>query len=400
MNILLLEDDISLNKAIKKVLELDYHIVDSFIDGQQLINTLDQIYDLYILDINVPHVSGLELLDLLLAQNDQAKVIIISSNTDVKSIQTAYTLGCVDYLKKPFHITELRAKISRFQSTQKKHLISYIKFKNEDEFLAKKERRFLTLLLDNLNFVVTYEMIESYVYENKNMTMDALRSLVRRLRNKLVDDIINNVVDEGYIISKSDDFSKQSQKIDTKEKIALLEKENTLLKLEKSVLIEKSTTDPLTGLYNRAKIKEMFLYEQQQFIRYGDTLSVILMDLDDFKSVNDIYGHNVGDEYLKNLAQTLTNFFRAVDVVGRWGGEEFFILLPKTSLDQVKEIALRLKDTISALECPKIGSRTASFGIARLEKEDTLDSVVQRADTALYLAKERGKNRVEIAEKI
>ena len=396
MNILLLEDDIALNKAIKKVLELDYHIVDSFIDGQELVNTLDQIYDIYILDINVPNVTGLELLDMLLIQNDQAKVIIISSNTDIKSIQTAYNSGCVDYLKKPFHITELRTKISRLQSTQKKHLISYVKFKDEADFLAKKERRLLTLLLDNMTFVVTYEMIDNYVYENKHMTMDALRALVRRLRYKLVDDIIKNVVDEGYIISKSIDFSKKNQEIDKNEQIALLEKENTLLKLEKSVLIEKSTTDPLTGLYNRSKIKEMFLYEQQQFIRYGDALSVILFDLDDFKSVNDIYGHNVGDKYLKDLAQIMTNFFRTVDVIGRWGGEEFFVLLPRTSLDQAKEIALRLKDTINEMDCPIIGYRTASFGLATLEEDDTLASIVQRADKALYHAKVNGKNRVEL----
>ena len=396
MNILLLEDDIALNKAIKKVLELDYHIVNSFIDGQELINTLDQRYDLYILDINVPHISGLELLDMLLLQNDQVKVIIISSNTDIRSIQTAYNSGCVDYLKKPFHITELRAKVNRLQGTKDEHLISYVKFKDEDGFLSKKERKLLTLLLDNLTFVVTYEMIDNYVYENKNMTMDALRALVRRLRYKLEDDIIKNVMDEGYIITKSVTFLKKNLEIDNNEKIALLEKENTLLKLEKSVLLEKSTTDPLTGLYNRAKIKEMFFYEQQQFIRYADALSVILLDLDDFKLVNDIFGHNVGDKYLKDLAQILTGFFRAVDVVGRWGGEEFFVLLPRTSLEQAKEIALRLKDAINEMNCPKLGYRTASYGVATLEEDDTLSSIFQRADKALYLAKVNGKNRVEV----
>ena len=95
----------------------------------------------------------------------------------------------------------------------------------------------------------------------------------------------------------------------------------------------------------------------------------------------------------------MTGFFRAVEVVGRWGGEEFFILLPRTSLGQAKEIALRLKDTINEMNCPKLGRRTASFGLATLEEDDTLDSVVQRADKALYLAKARGKNRVETIEK-
>ena len=397
MNILLLEDDIALNRAIKKVLELDYHMVTTFIDGRELINSLEEIYDLYILDINVPHISGLELLDMILLQNDQAKVIMISSNTDLKSIQTAYNSGCVDYLKKPFHITELRAKISRLESTKEERLISYVNFKDEDEFLAKKERRLLTLLLENVTFVVTYDMIENYVYETKPMTMDALRALIRRLRSKLVDDIIKNVIDEGYIITKSINLSNHDQDKNTQERIESLEKENTLLKLEKSLLVEKSTTDPLTGLYNRVKIKEMFLYEQQQFIRYGDALSVILLDLDDFKSVNDVHGHNIGDKYLKELAKTLTAFFRTVDIVGRWGGEEFFVLLPRTSLAQATEIALRLQERITGMDCPKLGLRTASFGVATLEKDDNLASIVQRADKALYLAKVRGKNRVEVS---
>jgi len=394
MKILLLEDDIALNKAIKKVLELDHHSVDTFLDGQELINALDARYDLYILDINVPHISGLELLDMILLHDHQAKVIMISSNTDVQSLQTAYDLGCMDYLKKPFHIAELRAKINRLKKSRK-HLSSKIALV-EGETLAKKERRLLDLLLDNLTQVVTYEMIESYVYENKRMSMDALRALVRRLRAKLEENIIENIIDEGYMISFVPEHSLKVPETKVKKKLESLEEENTLLKLEKEVLLKRSTTDPLTGLYNRAKIQEIFLYEQQQFMRYGDSLSVILMDLDDFKDVNDSYGHNIGDRYLKELANVLTEFFRSVDIVGRWGGEEFLILLPKTSLKDAKETALRLKETINNIDCPKIGLQTASFGLATLNEHDTLSTVVSRADEALFRAKAFGKNRVEI----
>jgi len=395
MNILLLEDDIALNKAIKKVLELDHHFVDTFLDGQDLIDGLEVRYDLYILDINVPHISGLELLDILLGQNSQAKVIMISSNTDIQSIQTAYDLGCVDYLKKPFHITELRAKIGRLKS-EREHSVSLVNLKDTGETLSKKEKRLLNLLLDNQTHMVTYDMIEQDVYENKPMSMDALRALVRRLRAKLVDDIIENRIDEGYRISKlSADFHENSEN-HTAQNLEALQEENRLLKLEKEVLLKKSTTDPLTGLYNRIKIQEIFLYEQQQFIRYGDSLSVILMDLDNFKDVNDSHGHNIGDRYLQALAGTMTGVFRKVDIIGRWGGEEFLILLPRTSLDKAREITLRLREKINEMDCPKIGQQTASFGLATLTQGDTLGTVVGRADKALFLAKERGKNRVEI----
>ena len=390
MNILLLEDDIALNKAIKRVLELDYHIVDTFVDGQTLVESLGKSYDLYILDINVPHISGLELLDIILLQNDQAKVIMISSNTDVVSLQTAYDLGCVDYLKKPFHITELRAKINRLNILQEE-LFSRIKLKTDSDTLTKKEKKFLNLLLDNLTLVVTYEMVERFVYENKPMSMDALRALVRRLRTKMTDDIIKNVIDEGYTILN---VSPVKRKITAK--MQALEEENIRLKLEKEVLIKKSTTDPLTGLYNRVKIEEIFLQEQKQFLLHGDPLSLILMDLDHFKSINDDYGHNVGDRYLQELAKTLILFFHSSDIVGRWGGEEFLILVPRCTLDQAKETAMRLKDRIYEMDCPRVGRRTASFGLSTLHEDDTLNSFINRADKALFLAKNGGRNRVEV----
>lgn len=395
MNILLLEDDIALNKAITRVLEFDHHTVQTFTDGQVLLDALDQNYDLYILDINVPHISGLQLLELVLEQNDQAKVIMISSNTDVQSLQTAYDLGCVDYLKKPFHIAEIRAKISRLKLSRE-HLASTVKLKTNAEALSKKEKRLLNLLLDNMTQVVTYEMIENYVYENKRMSMDALRALMRRLRVKLLHDMIENVIDEGYTISKIPNLAKSKREKSIKDRLETLEEENTLLKLEKEVLLKRSTTDALTGLYNRIKVQEIFLYEQQQFINYADELSVILMDLDDFKYINDTYGHNIGDKYLKELSQSLGKFFRTVDIIGRWGGEEFIVLLPKTSLLEAKENALRVRDIIKEMNCPKLGQRTASFGVSTLMENDTLSTFVGRADEALLLAKAKGKDRVEI----
>jgi len=395
MNILLLEDDIALNKAIRKVLELDGHHVSSFFDGKEILNAMDERYDLYILDINVPHMSGLDILDSILLQNKKAKVMMISSNTDMQSIQKAYDIGCVDYLKKPFHIAELRAKINHLEIPSS-DLYAGIELKKNSRPLTKKEAKLLNLLLDHLGLAVNYEMIENNVYENKTMTMDALRALVRRLRAKLAHNIIENMVDNGYMISRVPNVS--NSKIDTKaqEHIDALRRENSLLKIEKEILLKKSTTDPLTGLSNRIKIQEIFLHEQQNFIRNEDQLSIILMDLDNFKSINDKYGHNIGDRYLQALAKTLNKAFRTVDIIGRWGGEEFIILLPKTSLEDAKEIAERLKEQINAMECPEIGLQTASYGLSTLIEDDTLSSFVGRADKALFKAKEAGKNRIEV----
>ncbi len=198
MKILLLEDDIALNKSICDALIYSGYSVDTFFDGNDVIDNLSSIYDLYIMDINVPNISGLELLNLIHNQTNQSKIIMISANTDINIIKNAYNLGCIDYLKKPFHLEELRIKIDMLFSNSNS-LLEELRLK-PDSNLSKKEKRFLTLLLKNRNQVTTYQMIDEFVYEDKLMSMDGLRALVRRLRTKLEDDVIKNVLEEGYTI--------------------------------------------------------------------------------------------------------------------------------------------------------------------------------------------------------
>jgi two-component system, OmpR family, response regulator len=197
MKILLLEDDAALNKSIKDALHYSGYDVDNFFDGDDVLKALGNIYDLYILDVNVPNINGLELLGLIQNQNRASKVIIITSNIDLKTIQTAYDLGCIDYLKKPFHLEELRLKIDRLKL---ENLGKLDGIKLTSNPLSKKERKFLLLLLENKGKVVDYEMIAQIVYQDKVMSMDALRTLAKRLRGKLEEDIIRNIVDEGYMV--------------------------------------------------------------------------------------------------------------------------------------------------------------------------------------------------------
>lgn len=199
MKILLLEDDVALNKIIKKITEIDRHTTTSYLDGQDVFNNLNDNYDLYILDINVPNINGLELLNLIYKKDNTSKVIIISSNTDIDSIQKAYKFGCIDFLKKPFHLEELRIKINKLNTEY--DLLSKIKIKDEANNLTKKEKALLNLLLQNKEQIVTYATIEANVYKDGLMSMDSLRALVRRLRLKLEDDIIHNALEEGYIIT-------------------------------------------------------------------------------------------------------------------------------------------------------------------------------------------------------
>jgi diguanylate cyclase (GGDEF)-like protein len=173
-----------------------------------------------------------------------------------------------------------------------------------------------------------------------------------------------------------------------------LEIANAKLEGDKELLQELSSTDRLTKLYNRAKFEELFEYEIRQTLRYDTPLSLIMVDLDHFKQVNDTYGHQVGDLVLQDMATILTRSSRASDAVARWGGEEFLILAPKTNLEQAAQLAEKIRIAVEKHPFAEVGSKTGSFGVACYRQQDTLTSLLQRADTALYRAKEEGRNRV------
>lgn len=159
---------------------------------------------------------------------------------------------------------------------------------------------------------------------------------------------------------------------------------------------ELSITDQLTKLYNRRKIDEVFAQEIARVHRYQQIFAVIILDIDWFKTVNDKFGHNIGDLVLVKVAEELTNQVRQTDVVGRWGGEEFLILCPQTTVGQAKVLAENIRQVLEQIVHPEVGTVTASFGVAEFTPEDNQISVLKRADLGLYKSKENGRNQVSI----
>jgi len=165
---------------------------------------------------------------------------------------------------------------------------------------------------------------------------------------------------------------------------------------KKSRRYEKSAqTDPLTGLYNRMKFLELFVAEYNIMVQRDNHLSLLVMDIDHFKAVNDSWGHNVGDEVLVEVSDVLTKTLRSVDIVCRWGGEEFVALLPAASIDEAYRSAERIRQNIKkyTFKNNKI-SVTVSIGVTEIREKDDLRSVIERADKALYLAKKAGRDAV------
>ena len=155
-----------------------------------------------------------------------------------------------------------------------------------------------------------------------------------------------------------------------------------------------SVTDKLTALFNRVKLDRVLTAELARAHRYGSALSVVMLDIDHFKVVNDTFGHNIGDDVLVDIADTLRLSVRNSDTVGRWGGEEFLVILPSTDLEQAGAVAEKVRGRVADLKLPTVGKVTVSLGVAEYQAGDTEQQLVARADIALYAAKEGGRNRV------
>jgi diguanylate cyclase (GGDEF)-like protein len=160
-------------------------------------------------------------------------------------------------------------------------------------------------------------------------------------------------------------------------------------------------TDPLTELYNRRHFEAIIEKEFNKTVRYKTPTSCLLIDIDHFKSINDEYGHRTGDKVLKEIANLIKNCLRKVDTVARWGGEEFIVLLPETDKEQAVKAASRIIDTIRNHEFADISEKiTASIGIASVPESniESAEKLINVSDNALYEAKTRGRNRIEVAK--
>ena len=210
MKILLLEDNQKLNETITKRLKMKGYNLLSFTDGARAYEAVSDGFSCFILDINVPNIDGIKILKKIREYYPTLPVIIISASVELDVIKQAYDLGCNDFLKKPFFIDELEIKIEKLCKIQNDEICfdencyfdfksSVIKMKDKEIRLTKKEKLLMNLFLTKKNQVISYEYIESYVWEGNFASLESIRSLIRRLRKVIDKDYIQTVVDTGYI---------------------------------------------------------------------------------------------------------------------------------------------------------------------------------------------------------
>ena len=186
-------------------------------------------------------------------------------------------------------------------------------------------------------------------------------------------------------------------------RVGQLQRENLDLIMKNRVLAEVSARDALTGLYNRWYVMEKIDSEMNRSLRHGSPVSVLMLDIDHFKQVNDSFGHPAGDQVLKSFGQVLRDSCRVYDIPGRYGGEEFCIVLPETRVGNTTAVAERIRQRLATSRFEVGGGSvaiTASIGIAGMDSVAdegivTASALVERADRALYSAKRLGRNRIE-----
>ncbi len=218
MKILLLEDETMLRNSIEEYLEAIGHEVESFISGQRAFEEIQaSSFDLLVLDINVPHLNGMELFERLNSLESVPTTIFISANLDIEDITQAYELGASDYLKKPFHLKELALKINHIKKEQSAKafvqviLSKHYRFSKEKQILfynnsvqklTKKQLQIITLLSYNMGIVVDFDKFRSYVWNHEPVDNATIRAEISRFRKTLKEDFILNVKGIGYKIEK------------------------------------------------------------------------------------------------------------------------------------------------------------------------------------------------------
>jgi diguanylate cyclase (GGDEF)-like protein/PAS domain S-box-containing protein len=394
--------------------------------------------DLILLEISMSGMDGFETCAHLKADDRMGEIPIIffSALGSREEKAKAFQIGGVDYLLKPLDEGEVEARVSlhlailqmrrELEDLNRAMTLRVEELIHSQELLREREAKLSAFVnaLPNLSFV--YDEDGRYLEILANET-HLLSARVEELKGRLIRDVlpseaaglmmeaIQHAIDtgkpqvieykipvlsgeerwfEGRIALMEKDRSGHSKVVfianDISERVQLYQKVQRL-----------ATQDPLTGCFNRRHFFERAEQEMQRSLRYRRPLALVMMDIDAFKQVNDRFGHPVGDEALCHLVRLCQGQMRSIDLLGRYGGDEFAILMPETTLEGAHQAAERLLVQVQAMAITTPSgtcTMTVSIGIAGMvegsKETATLDGLVRRADQALYAAKSAGQNCV------
>ncbi len=453
--ILLAEDDVGMRELLAEFLQEVGYEVATAKDGREALQAMEgEEFSLALLDLRLPDVSGLEILSALKSRFPDTQVILFTGYGDLKSAIQALRLGASDYLlKSDLILAELQAVVERALERRRLtrenlDLTAHLSLAQEELVRRRAaELKQIRTIGETLAGASTWEKIFhgllDLIWDGLPLAVMGIRFLGGdwplenfRRRPEVSEPVFRNFQDwfNRLLLAETENpappqtlsaagesplpamlwetgragevtalvaagrevpFTPEEAELF---RIFLLQGEAALNHL---MLLEEIRTlairDGLTGLYNYRQFWELLNLEVGKSRRYGHPLSLLFMDIDDFKNINDTMGHPQGDLVLKTLGGYLQTGLRQVDVVCRYGGEEFAALLTQTPLEMSIVLAERLRRGVAGLSFPFEGrtmSITVSIGVAELQPGMNGEDLVKAADDALYRAKRQGKNRV------
>jgi len=428
VSVLYVEDEKDVREFTTKLLGSLVQKVYSAEDGldglEQFIENKDSI-DLIVSDINMPRMNGLDMCAKIKEINKEIPIVITSAHNDPSFLKKAINVGVSTYAMKPIDLYQLvESMIKAIEPIYLKRKLENLNISLETR--VDNEIQKIKSILDAQDNIVILSNSTSIKNVNKRFLeffeVDSIEEF-----SKLSENIFDNFIDEYGFISKKSlegqkcyyEYIKNLKEVNRVVKIKNSKNEIRIFTInidnyddknefyvisltditqlkEKSNLLEyQASHDNLTGLFNRNKFNTLFGKEIRRGLRYNNHLSLVLLDIDFFKVVNDTHGHQIGDQVLKEIASIIMQDVREHDTAVRWGGEEFLILLPETDLEGAKIVAEKIRNSIS--EKPLTNKKlniTASFGITIMNDKDTEESFIARTDEALYEAKENGRDKV------
>jgi diguanylate cyclase (GGDEF)-like protein len=432
ISVLYVEDENDVREFTSKLLSSllrKIYTAQNGLEGLETFKNHKDDIDLIISDINMPKMNGLEMCENIRKINSEVPLVITSAHNDTNFLKKAIDVGVNTYAMKPIDLYQLIESIIKAMEPilLKRKLIELnLSLESKIEQEINKIKSILDAQ-DNIIIVTNKEKITNVNKKFLNFfNIDDFDNFISNKKN-----IFDFFEEEFGFITKEQikkqeswiKYIKDLHEIDRIVKIKSGSNEEKIFAInvdyyenkedyyvfsltditkikEKSNLLEyQASHDKLTGLFNRNKFDEIYSKELKRAKRYNNNLSMILFDIDNFKSVNDNFGHQIGDEVLKEISKVLLNNIRETDICVRWGGEEFLILLPQTDLFGAQAVAEKLRTNIK--EEPLTQKElivTASFGVSQMNELDDENLFVSRCDKLLYKAKNSGKDIVVAQE--
>jgi len=444
-SILIVDDAPENLRLLSRILTNSGYAVQTAGNGVQALQQVhEEIPEMILLDLNLPGIDGYETCTRLKAdeRTRDIPVIFISALDATEDKVRAFHVGGVDYISKPFQMEEVLARVELHLALQRlrrnlldanRKLESRLNdLSQSQEQLRSQESKLRAFVnaLPNLSFIYDQDgrYLEIMANETSLLRARPEEMLGRQIRDVMPPDISKMMEDAIHRAIETRKTQVIEYKIQTvtgedhwfEGRIALMEKDDdnnskvifTATEISQRVTLYEEVQrlaiqDSLTDSFNRRHFFKLAEQEFQRAVRYHRALALIMLDIDHFKMFNDTYGHPVGDKMLCDLVDTCRRSLRSIDIMGRYGGEEFVLLLPETHLDGALKTAERLRNELMRIQISdrKLAlSVTVSLGVASYEPNSdelaTFDQLVYLADESLYDAKAAGRNCARSRQKV